>query len=345
MMPGSIRKNQKRKGKIFFDLFFFCFSAYSQFRLNVLFFMIFVFIGKKMYEFRRSIRQRKCFSRFDLIFQGIYSIQNLISAVVYRAFRGYFLDAIRNSIVRRRIAARASFEILRKKVFDRDEIPIAIVGIVVKTASIDRWHREKLEKVFFANFSSKKKVFPFFRSETRRNFDGKFNDQSGKISRLDENSRRNETFFVSRGKFDDRKWKFSFDSFKTIFSLSDFRLDRLFSWFHQHFVRHCKNRTNVRSIFAEFFFSQCEVSLRQTAETFSDVENQTKPVASLNFALISYFFVEVLLKIWSFGPRRFFRISLMNRIETFLSATCFVKKNRFFSFDKLRFLFFNRFYK
>ena len=46
---------------------------------------------------------------------GIYWIQNITTAVVYRAFRGYFLNSIINSQLRRRIAVRASFEILRKR--------------------------------------------------------------------------------------------------------------------------------------------------------------------------------------------------------------------------------------
>ena len=50
-----------------------------------------------------------------LLCLGIYWIQNIISAVVYRAFRGYFLNSIVKSILRRRIAVRASFEILRER--------------------------------------------------------------------------------------------------------------------------------------------------------------------------------------------------------------------------------------
>jgi hypothetical protein len=51
-----------------------------------------------------------------LSISGIYCIQNIITAVVYRAFRGYFLNSIINSQLRRRIAIRASFEVLRKRV-------------------------------------------------------------------------------------------------------------------------------------------------------------------------------------------------------------------------------------
>jgi hypothetical protein len=51
-----------------------------------------------------------------LSISGIYCIQNIITAVVYRAFRGYFLNSIINSQLRRRTAVRASFEVLRKRV-------------------------------------------------------------------------------------------------------------------------------------------------------------------------------------------------------------------------------------
>ncbi len=57
------------------------------------------------------------YSKFICLFiSGIYCIQNIITAVVYRAFRGYFLNSIINSQLRRRTAIRASFEVLRKRV-------------------------------------------------------------------------------------------------------------------------------------------------------------------------------------------------------------------------------------
>jgi len=59
---------------------------------------------------------RRLFFFIYLFNSGIYCIQNIITAVVYRAFRGYFLNSIINSQLRRRIAIRASFEILRKRV-------------------------------------------------------------------------------------------------------------------------------------------------------------------------------------------------------------------------------------
>lgn len=95
-------------------------------------------------------------------------IQNLITAVVYRAFRGYFLTSIVNSQLRRRVATRASFEVLRKRIsqrgsfetrydsdkqtfhsieFFRDTVPICIVQTVVNAASMSQWHLNRINQV------------------------------------------------------------------------------------------------------------------------------------------------------------------------------------------------------
>lgn len=141
------------------------FSAYSDYRLNSLFFIVFAIIGN-MYDYGlipiRSIDG----------YLGIYWIQNLITAVVYRAFRGYFLTSIINSQLRRRVATQASFEVLRKRISQRgsyetryvyqnqplhsiesrrDTVPICIVQTVVNAVSMSQWHldriREELSKL------------------------------------------------------------------------------------------------------------------------------------------------------------------------------------------------------
>lgn len=108
---------------------------------------------------------------FLISYSGIYWIQNLLTAVVYRAFRGYFLNSIINSQLRRRVAVRASFEILRKRISNtgspimkyksneaktkerdkniwfcslRDTVPIAIVETIVNSASIGQWHIKRI---------------------------------------------------------------------------------------------------------------------------------------------------------------------------------------------------------
>ncbi len=78
--------------------------------MNVLFFIVFSIIGN-MYE---KFDNKKKITEF--FYLGFYCIQNLITASVYRAFRGYFLTSIINSQLRRRVAVRASFEVLRKRI-------------------------------------------------------------------------------------------------------------------------------------------------------------------------------------------------------------------------------------
>jgi hypothetical protein len=84
---------------------------------------------------------------------GIYCIQNLITAVVYRAFRGYFLNSIINSQLRRRIAVQASFEVLRKRVSSegfittKDAVPISVVQVVLNAVSMDKWYFDRINQV------------------------------------------------------------------------------------------------------------------------------------------------------------------------------------------------------
>ena len=95
----------------------------------------------------------------------------MITAVVYRAFRGYFLNSIVNSQLRRRVATRASFEILRKRIshrgsfetryekrererkpfdfieFCRNTVPISIVQTVINAVSMKQWHLDRITQV------------------------------------------------------------------------------------------------------------------------------------------------------------------------------------------------------
>jgi len=116
-----------------------------------------------------NLRLKNIFDGFDFCHLGIYWIQNLITAVVYRAFRGYFLNSIINSQLRRRVAIKASFEVLRKRISNtgssitkykspkvyvffcfqtfyvrRNTVPISIVEIIVNSASINQWHINRI---------------------------------------------------------------------------------------------------------------------------------------------------------------------------------------------------------
>ena len=88
---------------------------------------------------------------------------------MYRAFRGYFLNSIINSQLRRRVAIQASFEIMKKRTLrdgsieiryrvsfiylsanlsaNRDTVPIAIVQTIVNAATMSKWHADRIGQV------------------------------------------------------------------------------------------------------------------------------------------------------------------------------------------------------
>lgn len=59
----------------------------------------------------------------------------MITAVVYRAFRGYFLNSIINSQLRRRLAVRASYEVLRRGLNNDGSIEIRYESLFSEKSS------------------------------------------------------------------------------------------------------------------------------------------------------------------------------------------------------------------
>ncbi|RUS74810.1 hypothetical protein EGW08_017439 [Elysia chlorotica] len=65
--------------------------AYSRNRLAAIFFILYLVIG-------------------------LYFFMNVLLAVIYNQFRGYFLSSLQSSLIRRRLGVRAAFEVLQSKI-------------------------------------------------------------------------------------------------------------------------------------------------------------------------------------------------------------------------------------
>ncbi|CAF0795036.1 unnamed protein product [Rotaria sordida] len=240
--------------------------AYSDNRLNALFFIIFVVIG-------------------------IYWIQNIITAVVYRAFRGYFLNSIINLQLRRRIAVRASFEILKKRITSeglieiKDNIPISVVQIVLNYVSMNKWHFDRINE----------RLSELIHENDSINLD----QYSHTMQLLDLNPK------LAPG--------------LNIRTLGENTLDR--------FKAICRSKAFdfIGTIFAilSVLFVTIEVSDHHLNTNYNDIVTYTLPMAIINLCFIFYFVLEIVLKAWAFGTVNFFRSSSMHILEAIVAFTCF----------------------
>ncbi|ESO84123.1 hypothetical protein LOTGIDRAFT_229618 [Lottia gigantea] len=61
--------------------------------------------------------ENRFYAVFFLVFLciGLYCFMNMLTAVIYNRFRGYFLNSMQSSYFRRKLGVRAAFEVLRRK--------------------------------------------------------------------------------------------------------------------------------------------------------------------------------------------------------------------------------------
>ncbi|CAF1473352.1 unnamed protein product [Adineta steineri] len=241
--------------------------AYSDNRLNVLFFIIFVIIG-------------------------IYWIQNIITAVVYRAFRGYFLNSIINSQLRRRLAIRASFEVLKRRTSNggsieiRDTVPISIVKTIVQSASMSTWHCDRISQRL---------------NELETEIDTIDFDQYSKIMQLlDLNPKLVAEIEIQ--------------------TLGENLIDRFKA------VGRSKIFDSIGTLLAllSVLFTTIEVSNRHLHSKYEELVQHTLLIAFINFSFTIYFVLEIMMKAWSFGPDKYFRSSSAHILEAGVALTCFI---------------------
>lgn len=64
-----------------------------------------------------AYRDNRLASLFFIVFLiiGLYCFMNMLTAIIYNQFRGYFLSSMQSSLMRRRLGQRAAYESLRRK--------------------------------------------------------------------------------------------------------------------------------------------------------------------------------------------------------------------------------------
>ncbi|UJR31120.1 hypothetical protein I4U23_018628 [Adineta vaga] len=241
--------------------------AYSDRRLNSLFFIVFVIIG-------------------------IYCLQNIITAVVYRAFRGYFLNSIINSLLRRRIAIRASFEILKKRVLSngsietKDTVPISVIQTVLESVSMNKWHFDLINQNL-----------------------NEFRHADETIS-LDQYSRIMQLLDLNPNLMPEIP----------IQSLNETLLDRLKT------VGRSKAFDLIGTIFAilSVLLVTIEISNHRLNTNYRDIIMYIVPLAFVNLSLMIYFVLEIIVKAWAYGPSKFFRSSTIHILEATVAFSCLI---------------------
>ncbi|CAF2912774.1 unnamed protein product [Rotaria sp. Silwood2] len=241
--------------------------AYSDNRFNVLFFLVFVIIG-------------------------IYWIQNIITAVVYRAFRGYFLNSIINSQLRRRLAIRASFEVLQKQILNgvsnenTKPVPISVVQIIVNSASMSKWHSDRINQRLF-----------------------ELNCETDIID-LEQYSKIMELLDVNPKLITEIEFK----------TLSESLIDRFKG------VGRSKIFDSIGTLFAllSVLLVTIEISNRHLNSDYKELVAHSLLISFVNFSLMIYFAFEIIMKAWSFGPDKFFRSSSANILEAAVAFTCLI---------------------
>ncbi|CAH8631763.1 unnamed protein product [Schistosoma mattheei] len=88
---------------------------------------------------------------FSIVYLGVglYVLLNILTAAVYSEFSGYLMSSVQTRLMRRRVATRAAFEVLK---YEHNGIELVssddIVGLI-KTVHIDTWKKDTLRQVYF----------------------------------------------------------------------------------------------------------------------------------------------------------------------------------------------------
>ncbi|XP_053395996.1 two pore channel protein 2-like [Mercenaria mercenaria] len=75
-----------------------------------------------------AYNRNRLYAVFFIVFLiiGLYCFMNMLTAIIYNQFRGYFLNSMQSSLMRRRLGQRAAFEALKNKTVPMNQSSIEI---------------------------------------------------------------------------------------------------------------------------------------------------------------------------------------------------------------------------
>ncbi|XP_046568015.1 LOW QUALITY PROTEIN: two pore channel protein 2-like [Haliotis rubra] len=220
-----------------------------------------------------AYQNNRLYSLFFILFLviGLYCFMNMLTAVIYNQFRGYFLNSMQASFFRRRLGVRAAFEVLRRrKLCFRHNSCLPSVGIEVGAPVV----KAVVQRAFLS-----KSVKQALLQELMQNPQGTYS--ATEFQTLFEELEREH-----------RK---------------DKRPD--VHWYENPILRRIQ-RVFVHNYFSYFgsviaVANVIVISIQLATRYGESISSSHSLLRVTNFTFVIYYFVEQTLKVWATGPRRY----------------------------------------
>uniref|UniRef100_A0A3Q0KRQ5 Two-pore calcium channel, putative n=1 Tax=Schistosoma mansoni TaxID=6183 RepID=A0A3Q0KRQ5_SCHMA len=88
---------------------------------------------------------------FSIVYLGVglYVLLNILTAAVYSQFSGYLMSSVQTRLMRRRVATRAAFEVLKYEYNGMELVSSDDIVGLIKTVHIDTWKKDTLRQAYF----------------------------------------------------------------------------------------------------------------------------------------------------------------------------------------------------
>lgn len=116
-----------------------------------------------------AYNQNRLYSIYFVLFLtiGLYCFMNMLTAVIYNQFRGYFLNSMQSSLFRRRVAIFAAFSVLNHQsvISESSTVEVGVIQRVIEMADLSKTAKSKMHQKIsvysesFLNFAQFKDIF------------------------------------------------------------------------------------------------------------------------------------------------------------------------------------------